>query len=165
MNFPRMPRCSCIEVGWGGRGAQRSLGSAPQQEGLLLQDWMVSMLMVHSKVQILVFLGLSMCVFISFWELCCNCYFWQCSCDSPSSLWFECMTLFWTLWQQSWSTSWTSWKTRIRKHLLPWAPIPLMILRTIFILTTSTHLVILMMKVCSALSACDKIKFKPILLG
>lgn len=66
------------------------------------------------------------------------------------------MTLHLTLWRQSWSTSWTSWKMKIKKRLLQWVPTPSTNLMMTFIQTTSTHLVILMKKVCLTLSVCDQ---------
>lgn len=149
--FPRMP---LLYMHWSGTEVAKE-HRAPQQH------WMVFLLMVHSKVQILVYLVLWMFVFLGN-TLVCSCYFWPCSSHSSSLLLVVCITLFWTLSQQSWSTSWTSWKTRIRKRLLQWAPIPSTSLLTIFIRTTSTHLTILMRKVCSTL--CDKNILKPILI-
>lgn len=46
--FPECLCSTCIEVGWGGRGAQRSLGSAPQQEGLLTS---LNCLYAHGSLQ------------------------------------------------------------------------------------------------------------------
>lgn len=110
--------------------------------------------MVHSKVQIFVYLVLwTFCINLILGNVFVAVYFSPCNHRSSSFLLYLFMTLCGTLWQQSWSTSWTSSKTRIRKLLLPWAPIPSMSPMTTFIRTTSTHLVILMREVCSTRSA------------